>query len=416
MAMFRYTAKNTQGEDTAGVVDALSLEEALERLLDRGLRDVQVTHIQKDRDEPDRAAEAIEMAPALHVPGTPCAKPPVSLSSSDASELASQVAQVSAARVPLAAGLRAAAEETACRRVSLALRWIADQVDQGRSLEDTLTNSGTLLPNYISGLILAAVRTGTLGEALFELVEQQQSMRSVRSSIRQGFSYSLFVFVFAVPVLVFIGYYVTGQFREVFADFGLKLPVATELLFWWHDHGLFTVGYAVLATVLVVVYRVIGGRARWQRLMSTLPLLGALWQSTGVAEWSGLLSVLLKHEIPLPDALRLAGHGMRNAHIGHVSLRLADGVARGRKLSQLMFAYRELPSTLIPLVEWGEQFGALSESFRVGREMFEKRAEVRGTLLHAVVSPLLFIWIASAVTFMVVALFLPLIDLISKLS
>ena len=82
--------------------------------------------------------------------------------------------------------------------------------------------------------------------------------------------------------------------------------------------------------VLAVMFRVIGGRARWQRLMSTLPLFGALWQSTGVAEWSGLLSVLLKHEIPLPDALRLAGHGIRNAHIGHVSLRLADGVARGR--------------------------------------------------------------------------------------
>ena len=123
------------------------------------------------------------MEPALQVPGTPFAKPPVSLSASDANELASHVAQVSAAKVPLAAGLRAAAEETASRRVSLALRWIADQVDQGRSLEDTLTHCGKLLPTYISGLILAAARTGTLGEALFELVEQQQSMRSVRHNI-----------------------------------------------------------------------------------------------------------------------------------------------------------------------------------------------------------------------------------------
>ena len=118
----------------------------------------------------------------------------MSLSASDASELASHVAQVSAARVPLAAGLRAAAEETASRRVSLALRWIADQVDQGRSLEDTLTHSGRLLPTYISGLILAAARTGTLGEALFELVEQQQSMR-VRAEQHQAG-----ILVFAVCV------------------------------------------------------------------------------------------------------------------------------------------------------------------------------------------------------------------------
>ena len=67
----------------------------------------------------------------------------------------------------------------------------------------------------------------------------------------------------------------------MFADFGLKLPAVTELLFWWHDHGLFIVGYAVLVViVLAVMYRILAGRARWQRLMSTLPLFGALWQST----------------------------------------------------------------------------------------------------------------------------------------
>ena len=59
--------------------------------------------------------------------------------------------------------------------------------------------------------------------------------------------------------------------------------------------------------VLAILFRLLVGRARWQRLMSTVPLFGALWQSTGVAEWSGLLSVLLRHEIPLPNALRLAG-------------------------------------------------------------------------------------------------------------
>ena len=96
----------------------------------------------------------------------------------------------------------------------MALRWIADQVDQGRSLEDTLTHCGRLLPSYISGLILAAAGTGRLGEALFELVEQQQSMRAVRRSTRAGFAYVLFVLAFALAVLTFIDYYVTGSFRQ----------------------------------------------------------------------------------------------------------------------------------------------------------------------------------------------------------
>jgi type II secretory pathway component PulF len=301
--------------------------------------------------------------------------------------------------------------------VASALRWIADQADQGRSLEDTLAHSGKLLPTYVSGLILAAARTGRLGEALFELGEQQQSLRAVRYSIRQGFVYSRLVLALAISVLLFIVGYVTSSFKQMFDEFELRLPTMTAWLFWWHDHGLRIAGCVILAIlVLAVLLRIVAGRARWQRLMSTLPLFGTLWRSLGMAEWAGLMSVLLKHEIPLPSALRLAGHGIRNAHIGQVSLRLADGVARGRSLSQLMYAYRELPSTLIPLVEWGERSGGLSESFRVGREMLEKRAAVRGTLIIAIVSPVLFVSIAAAVMFVVVALFMPLIDLISKLS
>lgn len=419
MAMFRYTAKNARGEDTAGVVDAASLDEALARLLERGLRDVQVTRMPGDEDIEVAvlADEALESPPAEQAPGSPFATPPVSLSAVDASELAVQVAQVSAAKLPLAAGLRAAADETANRRVSLALRWIADQADQGRSLEDTLAHSGKLLPTYISGLILAAARTGRLGEALFELAEQQQSMRAVRHSIWLGFAYSLVVLTLAVPVLVFIVGYLPGAFKQMFDEFELSLPAMTRWLLWWYEYGLQIVGCVILAVLLLaVLFRIVAGRARWQRLTSTLPLFGALWRSMGMAEWSGLLSVLLRHQVPLPSALRLAGHGVRNAHIGQVSLRLADGVARGRSLSQLMYSYRELPSTLIPLVEWGERAGALSESFRVGREMCKKRAVARGTLIVSIVSPLLFVWIAAVVMFVVVALFLPLIDLVSMLS
>jgi len=280
-----------------------------------------------------------------------------------------------------------------------------------------LTHCGKLLPTYMSGLILAASRTGRLGEALFELVEQQQAMRSVRYSTRSGFSYVLFVLIFALAVLTFIGYYVTGVIGNLLQDFDLRLPLVTQLLFWWRDYGALLAGCAVLAIgLLAVMYRVIAGRARWERLLITVPLFGAMWQSTAVADWSGLLSVLLRHEIPLPDALRMAGHGIHNAHVGSVSLRLADGVARGRQLSQLMFSQRAIPSSLIPLVEWGEQSGALSESFRVGREMYGKRAVMRAALIQAVIPPLAMVSIGCVVLFVVFGLYAPMLNLISALS
>ncbi len=359
MSTYRYIAKTAQGDETAGIVEAADFDAALQILLQRNLREIQVFAV---RDHPSA--------------GSPS---PVSLTAEEAGELSQHVAQVSTAKIPLSAGLRAAAEETASRRVAIALRWIAEQLEQGRSLEEVLTESGRLLPAHVAGLILAAARTGSLGEALFELVELQQKTYSLRRELTSGLFYPTFVLVLSTAILVFTGYYLTGTFQDIFHEFGLKLPMMTQMLLWWRDTGIwFVADGGLLLFFLVVGYRLIGGTRRWCLLRGTFPFLGALWRWTGAAEWSGLLSVLLRHQVPLPEALRCAGRGVRDAHIGYLSQRLADGVARGRSLSQMLFATPELPAALIPMVEWGEKTGNLSESFRVGQEMLSKRARMRG--------------------------------------
>ena len=290
-------------------------------------------------------------------------------------------------------------------------------MDQGRSLEDTLLHSGTLLPPYISGLILAAARTGNLGDALFDLVEQEQAYRDLRRRVREGFAYPLFVVLLSVTVIMFLFRFVTGPIGVMFDEFELKLPKITQMMFWWRETGVWVLGGAMLGVVgCAILYRLLAGKARWQYLLATMPILGRLSHAIALAEWSGLMSVLLKQRIPLPEALRLAAHGMRNRYIANISVRLAEGAARGRPLSQMMFSFRALPSSLIPLVEWGEQQGALAESFDVGREMFAKRAAVHATLVRLLVPPVLFVWVGSTVMFVLAATFAPMIDLISKLS
>ena len=68
------------------------------------------------------------------------------------------------------------------------------------------------------------------------------------------------------------------------------------------------------------------------------------------------------------------------------------------------------------MIEWGEQSGKLPDSFRVGQEMFEKRARMRALMLQAVLPPLLFLVVGSVIQFIVVAQFAPMINLISALS
>lgn len=397
METYRYRARTAQGEETAGIIEASDFEAALQMLMDRDLREIQVFL--------KRAEEA------------PAAAAPVSLSAHEAGELSQHLARTSESGMPLAAGLRAAAEETVNVRVAAALNWVAGQVEQGRTLEETLTESGRLLPPHIRGLILAAARTGSLGQALFELVELHQKTYSLRREIASGYVYPLLVLAMASALIVGIGYFVTGMMRNMMYEFDLSLPLMTRVLFWWRDSGIWVLGAFLLALMAIaMVYRLLGGAVRWRQLLSTMPAFGALWHWTSVAEWSGLLSVMLRHRVPLPEALRWAGRGVRDAFVGRLSMRLADGVARGRLLSQMMYATPQLPSSMIPLVQWGEKSNDLADSFRVGQEMFAKRARMRASLLQAVIPPLLFLGVGSVVLFLVVAQFAPMLNLISALS
>jgi type II secretory pathway component PulF len=395
MAIYEYTARDSDGVESVDEIEASSADEAQLLLRNRGLHVLRLS------------AQATPDAEDKRRP----------LSSGDAAELSRRVAQVSAARLPLATGLRLMADESSSLPVASALRRIAAQLEQGQPLESVLAESEDVIPRPISGLLSAAVRSGRLGDALSELVEHQQSARALRRSISGGLAYPLLVFCLAASVLLFLLVLVTGFYRGVFEDFELQLPLATRLLFWWRDFGfLVIVGGLGLALLIVVWVRWRRGRVGYVRLMATLPFFGPLWSWSGFAEWCGLLSVLVKNRIPLPEALRLAGEGVANAEVGQLSLWLAEGVERGETLSRLVSTNRRFPASAAPLLRWGEEKGMLVEALATVRDMLEARVRVRSQLLQSILPPMLFLGIGCCALFVVFGLFAPLTSLITGLS
>jgi type IV pilus assembly protein PilC len=118
----------------------------------------------------------------------------------------------------------------------------------------------------------------------------------------------------------------------------------------------------------------------------------------------------------LPDALELAADGVANTAVGQLSRQLAEKAAQGQSMSRMVAESGQLPNSLIPLVRWGEQTGTLSEAFDTGRELLQRRVQVRSLLLKSVLPPLLFIGIGSVVIFVVSGIFMPLVSMITGLA
>lgn len=396
MVSYRYIAEDTSGQRVDGHVDASSVEEARQRLEEQGLQVLEV--IQAD------------------VTGR-SAPPEERLTRDEAQEVVESVAQLSAADLPLGPAFRAAAEESDSPRLASVFHYLADALESGQSLEQALENSRSVLPAHVTRMVQAAIQTGRLGPALTELMEHYRDTGVLRQTVRDGLAYPLVVSCLAIVLLASIFFFVVGRFGEIFNEFGVDLPPITIGVL-----GLRRVGGPLLLIALfvivflILVLRGILGRVGWHRLASVMPVVGPLWHWLCLMEWIGLVRVLVRNGMTLLDALRCSADGVPNANVTQIAETLADGVARGRTLSQAMASDRQVPATLVPLIHWGEHAGTLDDSLELSCEMLEDRVRMRAFWLHAALPPILFISIGCGILTVVTALFLPLIKLISSLT
>lgn len=345
---------------------------------------------------------------------TPIAVPVMSASVAEA--VIERAAQVTAAGMPLAAGLRAAAQETDSWRVARALRSIAAELERGRSLEDCLTSSGRM-PPQIAGLIRAARRTGDFSPMLAQWIENRRAAHQHWRGVLAALAYPALAVVLACGVFLLFALLVVPTFSVMFHEFGLRLPSNTVAVLWLCDSGSrVLIGVLAVTAVALVALRVFGGRAAWSNLMTSLPLVGVPWHWTGVAEMLRCLGLLIEHHVPLPEALRLTADGIGDAFVGEQCRRLAALVEKGTSLTMSLIQLRTLPVSIAPLVHWGERHGMLADGLRSAAEMIEGRLHVRSDMLVQIVPPVTIVvvgWLALAMVF---ALYLPLISLIQGLT
>jgi len=387
MPTYRYTARDAQKHQVDGHIEAPSVEVARRQLEQQGLEVSEVIEAEAGPPEPPR---------------------PAPLAHEEAGQFVDNLAQLSAAGLPLPAGLRAAAEETENPRLAAALLYLADQLQQGRPLEEIVTSPDLPLPRYTSRLIDTAARTGRLGPALMELVEHDRVLDALRRDFWRGLAYPLCVAGLAVVILLFLSVVISGSFEKIYHDFQLKLPVMSQVFFAWRHAA----PWAVPAVVLLVVLAVI--LLRWQlnplarrRWLVSMPGIGPMWHWMGLLEWIGLLKALLRNDVPLFEALRLAADTVSDANIAQLSQAMAEGVARGRSLSHAMQSQRAVPPSLVPLVRWGEETGTLADSLYIGSEILQQRVRMRSRWLQMALPPLLFIAIGCGVLWIISSALLP---------
>lgn len=307
-----------------------------------------------------------------------------------ASEVARQTALAGQRGLPLADGLRAAAEDASSAAVAAALRRLAAEMERGAPLEVALRGPSAGLSPPLVALLLAADRTGDLPAVLLQWLLDRRRAESCWRDVWSALAYPLLAFGCAYAIFLFNAWVLIPPFRDLLVDFEVKLPVNTHAVFQIAEHGP-AISLAVLSAAAVgwLAVRLIGGAAASSRLITGLPLIGKLWWWTGAADCYRGLGLLTARGVPLPEALALAGPALSDAALGQACLAVRRRIEQGYSLAAALQVGRELPVSVAPLLHAGELRGDLPSAFAAAADLLEDRLRDQSLILAQVLPPFL---------------------------
>ena len=420
MSDFYYEARDETGQSRSGRIRAMDVKDAIRQLEANRWEVVSVRTVPRATWEADIGSEQGTSGRSSEDRDLP------PLSRRESLELMGHLGEAMQSGLPLVPGLAALAKELPDGKVRRGLKVMVAQLEAGRSLETVLENRH--VPFDLRGLVRVGLRSGHTGEVLSQYVRHTQHMHDLRRRMAMAWGYPLVLILSSTAILFYFLWFLVPQFTKIFEDFGTELPAITKSLIWMsktlHQHGAVILLVLLwLVFVLRFLWRHAFSAAERRRLLWCLPLVGNMIRSAAMARFSRLLGLLIENDVPLPEALRLAGQGTADAQLGEAAMDLADVVESGRPLTGNEPACRRFPSTFVQLLSQMEDKKTkaaarhtLADACFSSARLFESQARVAAARITALCQPLIVIFTGCTVGYLVIALFMPLVKLLNDLS
>jgi type IV pilus assembly protein PilC len=324
------------------------------------------------------------------------------------------------AGLPILKSLDLLAERLTDPKLSGYIKGVREEVRNGALLSDAFARQGVFPPIYVT-TVLAGERSGSLAEVIERFITYQKLSLSVRKKLLVSLLYPSVLVTLVLTLIVFLVTYVVPNFAQLYSSMGATLPLPTQILIavGTTARAYVILGFAVLIAAIVAFRwwsRTERGGELVDRLLLKLPIAGEVWLKYQVAQFSRVLSTLLVGGIPLLQALDTAANSL-GANLLKTTLgKAAKMVKEGKSLSSALEDTGIFPELSIDMIEVGESTGALPAMLTSVGEFYEDDVNTRMTAALSLIEPAIMIFMGCFVTFVLVALYLPIFSLADTLK
>ena len=407
MPVYRYKARNRKGELIEGEVEAENYRKAIEGLRAKDLFIVEVKEPGKGLRREITLRDLLVSKPNLK----------------DVTLFARQMATMLGAGITLLQALAIQEAQTQKPSFAKVIRSIRQEIEEGSAFHVALQKRGEVFPKLVANLVRSGEASGGMEVVLDRIATYLEKELAIRGKIRSAMTYPTLVFVFAILVSYFLLAFVVPQFASILADIGGELPLITRFLIFVSD--LLRGGFPLLAIALVggffayrhLLRRMPAFRARVDWIKLKGPIFGPIISKNILASLLRTLALLQRSGVPILESLELARESVDNVHIQRAMGTARNFVEEGRLLSEALRKHGELfPPMVVSMVAIGEESGSPDIMMEKVAQHYEREVDDAISSLSSIIEPVLIIFLGGVVGLIVIALFMPIIQIIQTIS
>ena len=427
MPKFNYVAMDSRGKETKGTLEVANQNEAIGRIKEMGFFPTKVV---EDKGGP--AQGAAKKAPSksgkkggvnlnfqISIPGLSGR-----VKSKVLTTFTRQLATLVQAGLPLLRGLRVLQKQERNANLKKILGDLSVSIEGGSTFSEALAQHPKVFNRLFVNMVKAGEIGGVLEVVLKRLSEFMEKAQKIKGKVIAAMFYPCAVLVVATAIMGVLMVMVIPKFREIFEGTlggGRKLPGFTSFVLdistAIKDHIVRTL-LEILSVVIVfnVFIRLKFGRKLWDKFKLVVPVLGPVVSKVAIARFTRTLGTLISSGVPILQALTIVKETSGNVIVGNAVSMIHESVKEGETITAPLEASGVFPPMVISMVDVGEQTGALPEMLMKIADNYEEEVDNAVAAMTSLLEPIMIVLLAVIVGSIVIAMFLPLIDLMGSIG
>lgn len=425
MPTYHFVALDARGQESTGTVEAASPNEVVAQLRQAGLFPTNVVEEGKGtlpKEKKTKIAKTASKSPA----GAKASKPLFQRKTVKSKVLmifTRQLATLIDAGLPLLRGLSVLAKQEKDQTLKATINSLADAVQGGSTFSEGLAQHPKIFNKLYINMVKAGELGGVLELVLNRLAEFQEKAQKIKNKVVSAMFYPIIVLFIAVVIMGFLLVVIVPKFKAIFNDMlnGKPLPAITQFVMdisqMVKDH-LILIGLTIAA--LSIGYSYFARTAFGRRFLDTaalkMPLLGDLVRKSSISRFSRTLGTLVTSGVPILQALTITRETAGNTVVADAITKVHDSVKEGESIVHPLEASGVFPPMVISMIDVGEETGQLPEMLLKIADVYDDEVDNSISGLTSLLEPIMIVFLALVVGTIVIALFMPLITIITEMQ